>query len=135
MRARRWIWVSGLIIGAVGIGLALSKGRAVATGDRLASTGSSSAGSPTTSPLPVDALAIAKDRQLSPTDINAALETYMPTGRYDDYLMFASGGHSGQMFVIGLPSMRVLRVIAVFTPEPWEGYGFGGKEHKIKKLE
>ena len=39
--------------------------------------------------------------------------------------MFASGGHAGQVFVIGMPSMRMLKTIAVFTPEPWQGYGYG----------
>ncbi len=38
--------------------------------------------------------------------------------------MFASGGHRGQVLVIGVP-MRLLRVIAVFTPEPWQGWGYG----------
>ncbi|MCZ7681014.1 MAG: Sec-dependent nitrous-oxide reductase [Sandaracinaceae bacterium] len=28
------------------------------------------------------------------------------------------------MIVIGIPSMRILKYIAVFTPEPWQGYGF-----------
>ncbi len=41
--------------------------------------------------------------------------------------MFASGGHSGQVLVIGIPSMRLLKVIGVFTPEPWQGCGFGEK--------
>lgn len=68
---------------------------------------------------------IARERNLTPDDVAAALKTYMPSGRIDDYVMFASGGHSGQVFVIGVPSMRLLKTIAVFTPEPWQGYGFG----------
>ncbi|MFQ5458315.1 MAG: cytochrome C, partial [Myxococcota bacterium] len=68
---------------------------------------------------------IAAERQLSPDDVAAALMTYVPSGRFDEYLMFASGGHSGHVFVIGLPSMRMIRAIAVFTPEPWQGYGYG----------
>jgi nitrous-oxide reductase len=28
------------------------------------------------------------------------------------------------VLVIGVPSMRLLKVIAVFTPEPWQGFGF-----------
>ncbi len=64
-------------------------------------------------------------RGLTDDDVRAALMTYQPSGAMDDYIMFASGGHSGQVFVIGLPSMRILREIAVFTPEPWQGYGFG----------
>ena len=39
--------------------------------------------------------------------------------------MFASGGHSGQVYVIGMPSMRIIKKIAVFTPEPWQGWGYG----------
>lgn len=66
-----------------------------------------------------------EQRGLSEEDVTAALKTYQPTGGRDDYLLFASGGHSGQVMVIGLPSMRILKVIAVFTPEPWQGYGYG----------
>jgi nitrous-oxide reductase len=40
-------------------------------------------------------------------------------------MLFASGGHSGQVHVIGVPSMRLMKTIAVFTPEPWQGYGYG----------
>jgi nitrous-oxide reductase len=68
---------------------------------------------------------IAKDRGLSEDDVTAALMTYQPSGKYDTHIMFASGGHSGQMHVIGIPSMRILKNIAVFTPEPWQGYGYG----------
>lgn len=75
-----------------------------------------------------DAQEIADSRGLSPKDVQAALKTYVPTGKYDEYLMFASGGHSGQVLVIGVPSMRLLRVIAVFTPEPWQGFGVGSEE-------
>jgi nitrous-oxide reductase len=65
-----------------------------------------------------------KARNLSEADVNAALKTYTPTGRPDEYLAFSSGGQSGQVLVLGLPSMRILKYIAVFTPEPWQGYGF-----------
>src|SRR5262245_17276946 len=60
---------------------------------------------------------IAARRGLSADDISAALMTYTPSGKLDEYVMFSSGGHSGQVLVIGLPSMRILKVIAVFTPE------------------
>lgn len=65
-----------------------------------------------------------KARNLSEADVNAALKTYTPTGRPDEYLALSSGGQSGQVLVVGLPSMRILKYIAVFTPEPWQGYGF-----------
>ncbi len=68
---------------------------------------------------------IIEDRDLSDADVKAALMTYTPSGRKDDYIMFASGGHSGQVFVVGMPSMRILRTIALFTPEPWQGWGYG----------
>ncbi|WP_376789116.1 Sec-dependent nitrous-oxide reductase [Thermoflexus sp.] len=77
--------------------------------------------------LPAEAQAVIRERGLSPDDIVAALRTYVPGGKYDEYVMFASGGHSGQVLVIGIPSMRLLKVIGVFTPEPWQGYGFGEK--------
>ncbi len=71
---------------------------------------------------------IAKARGLTPANIEAALKTYVPTGKRDEYIMFASGGHSGQVLVIGVPSMRLLKVIGVFTPEPWQGFGQGSEE-------
>jgi nitrous-oxide reductase len=69
---------------------------------------------------------IADERRLNFDDLMAASKTFTPSGRHDDYIMFASGGHSGQILVKGVPSMRLLRSIAVFTPEPWQGYGYGG---------
>ena len=80
---------------------------------------------PAASGLSSDAAAIAQERGLSPDDITAALKTYMPTGVHDEYVIFSSGGHSGQILVIGVPSMRLLKVVGVFTPEPWQGWGYG----------
>src|SRR5262245_6476625 len=68
---------------------------------------------------------IVKARNLSPEDAAHALKTFVPPGGRDEFLLFASGGHSGQVHVIGVPSMRLLKTIAVFTPEPWQGYGYG----------
>lgn len=45
-------------------------------------------------------------------------------GELDDYYMFASGGHSGQVYVYGIPSMRRIRTIPVFTPDPAAGWGY-----------
>lgn len=64
-------------------------------------------------------------RGLSTADLLAAAKTYTPSGMKDEYVIFSSGGHSGQVFAIGVPSMRLLRSIAVFTPEPWQGWGYG----------
>jgi nitrous-oxide reductase len=68
---------------------------------------------------------IADERGLTPDDMRHALQSYVAPGTYDPYVMIASGGHSGQVLVIGVPSMRILKVIGVFTPEPWQGYGYG----------
>ena len=97
----------------------------------LAACGGPSTSAPVASGLPVDAAAIAKDRGLTPDDVAAALKTYMPSGKTDPYIMFASGGQSGQVLVIAMPSMRILKVIGVFTPEPWQVYGFGGSGNKV----
>ena len=76
-----------------------------------------------------DASAVIAARGLTPENVTAALKTYMPSGQHDPYLMFSSGGHSGQIHVVGVPSMRLLRTIGVFTPEPWQGYGYGEVSH------
>ena len=81
--------------------------------------------------LPAAAAAVVAERGLTPDDVYAAVTTYMPTGQLDPYIMFASGGQSGQVLVIGVPSMRILKIIGVFTPESWQGYGFGGGSDHI----
>jgi nitrous-oxide reductase len=63
-------------------------------------------------------------RGLSQQDVLAAAKTYVPTGGRDEFVVFSSGGQSGQVIVYGIPSMRILKYIGVFTPEPWQGYGF-----------
>ena len=68
---------------------------------------------------------IATARGLSGQDVTNAVKTYVPGGMTDEFTIFASGGHSGQMLVVGVPSMRILKVIPVFTRDAWQGYGFG----------
>ncbi|MEA1902850.1 MAG: cytochrome C, partial [Actinomycetota bacterium] len=70
---------------------------------------------------------IIEERGFTDDDVAAALKTYLPSGEHDEYIIFSSGGHSGQMHVIGVPSMRLLKTIGVFTPEPWQGWGYGNK--------
>ncbi len=67
---------------------------------------------------------VMKRRSLSQQDLLAAAKTYVPTGKRDEFVVFSSGGQSGQVIVYGIPSMRILKYIGVFTPEPWQGYGF-----------
>jgi nitrous-oxide reductase len=56
--------------------------------------------------------------------MEAALQTYVAPGDLDEYYLFYSGGHGGQIFVAGVPSMRHICTIPVFTPYPGTGYGF-----------
>ncbi|MBV5335667.1 Sec-dependent nitrous-oxide reductase, partial [bacterium] len=65
-----------------------------------------------------------KRRNLTEKDLLAAAKTYTPTGGRDEFVAFSSGGQSGQVIVYGIPSMRILKYIGVFTPEPWQGYGY-----------
>ena len=67
---------------------------------------------------------VMKRRSLSQQDLLAAAKTYVPTGKRDEFVAFSSGGQSGQVIVYGIPSMRILKYIGVFTPEPWQGYGY-----------
>lgn len=72
-----------------------------------------------------------KARGLTEKDLLAAAKTYTPTGGRDEYLAFSSGGQSGQVIVYGIPSMRILKYIGVFTPEPWQGYGFDDESKAV----
>ena len=74
---------------------------------------------------------VMKERGLTQKDLLAAAKTYTPTGGRDEYLAFSSGGQSGQVIVYGIPSMRILKYIGVFTPEPWQGYGFDEESKKV----
>lgn len=104
-----------LIAAAVGIGYALSHLSKGAVG------------------APGTIGAIMHDRGLTEDDVTAACKTFMPTGKHDSHIMFASGGHSGQIIVVGLPSMRILKYIGVFAPEPWQGYGFDNGTRQVLK--
>jgi len=74
---------------------------------------------------------VMKKRGLTHKDILAAAKTYTPTGKRDEYIVFSSGGQSGQLIVYGVPSMRILKYVAVFTPEPWQGYGFDDESKAV----
>ena len=74
---------------------------------------------------------VMKARGLSEIDVIRAAKTYNPTGGRDEFIVFSSGGQSGQVIVYGVPSMRILKYIAVFTPEPWQGYGYDEESLKV----
>jgi nitrous-oxide reductase len=62
------------------------------------------------------------------TNANA---TYVAPGEKDEYYLFYSGGHSGQVFVAGIPSMRHISTIPVFSPYSATGYGFDEESKKM----
>ena len=67
----------------------------------------------------------AKQRASATSDAAvAAQKVYVAPGDLDEYYMFASGGQSGNIYVYGIPSMRHIATIPVFTPYPATGYGF-----------
>jgi len=74
---------------------------------------------------------VMKRRGLSQQDLLSAAKTYTPSGKRDEFLAFSSGGQSGQVIVYGIPSMRILKYIGVFTPEPWQGYGYDEESKAI----
>lgn len=74
---------------------------------------------------------VMKARGLSEIDVVRAAKTYNPSGVKDEFVVFSSGGQAGQVIVYGVPSMRILKYIGVFTPEPWQGYGFDEESKKV----
>lgn len=71
-------------------------------------------------------------RPAAASDIAVAAEkTYVPPGDLDQYYMFSSGGHSGQVYIYGIPSMRHLTTIPVFAPYPATGYGFDDESKEM----
>lgn len=68
--------------------------------------------------------ATAAARGLDPNEQLAAVKTFVPTGGRDDFLALMSTGSSGRLAIVGMPSMRVLKYVGIFTPEPWQGFGY-----------
>jgi nitrous-oxide reductase len=79
---------------------------------------------------PLESVALAHN--LSPDEAQVALETFTPPGRYDEFTMITSGGHSGSIYVIGVPSLRMIKEIPVFAPNTWQGWAQGSHDsHKV----
>jgi len=103
---RKFIMVGGGVAAAAAVGAAGSRlGSGVGTEGRLS--------------------ALASELGLSGDEARGALQTVVPPGKYDPYYMFASSGHLGQIQVLGVPSMRLLKVIPVFSRDSYAGHGFG----------
>ena len=76
---------------------------------------------------------VKKDRGLTDNDVLAAAKTFMPRGGRDEYFGFVGTGNSGTMIVYGLPSMRIYKYVGVFSPEPWQGYGYDDESSLLLK--
>jgi nitrous-oxide reductase len=63
-------------------------------------------------------------QRVASSDTSPAVKSYVPPGEKDEFYLFYSGGHSGQVYVAGLPSMRHIATIPVFAPYPATGYGY-----------
>jgi len=78
---------------------------------------------------------IIQKRGLTPDEAEAALKTFVPPGKFDDFVMFTSGGHRGSILLYGIPSMRMLKEIPVYAADSWQGWGQGeaGSEEVLAK--
>jgi nitrous-oxide reductase len=63
--------------------------------------------------------------------VSAAGPYDVPPGKLDDYYIFSSGGHSGEMRIYGLPSGRTLKRIPVFNIDPMVGWGITNESKKV----
>ncbi|MHC4341472.1 MAG: Sec-dependent nitrous-oxide reductase, partial [Planctomycetota bacterium] len=62
---------------------------------------------------------------------SAAVASYVPPGDLDKYYLFYSGGHSGNVYVAGIPSMRHISTIPVFAVYPATGYGYDDESREM----
>ena len=70
-------------------------------------------------------------KQAATHDASAAAKSYVAPGEKDEFYLFYSGGHSGQVYVAGLPSMRHISTIPVFAPYSATGYGFDEESRRM----
>jgi nitrous-oxide reductase len=63
-------------------------------------------------------------RPATSTDASIASKSFVAPGDKDEFYLFYSGGHSGQVYVAGVPSMRHIATIPVFAKYPATGYGY-----------
>ncbi|MCY7288154.1 MAG: Sec-dependent nitrous-oxide reductase [Cryobacterium sp.] len=106
MERRKFMMVGGGVVAGAAVGAASSR-----LGSGMGADG--------------QLVALASNRGLTGDEARGALQSVVPPGKLDPYFMFASSGHAGHLLVIGVPSMRLLKVVPVFTRDSYAGYGFG----------
>lgn len=74
---------------------------------------------------------VAQARGLKPEQVSAALKTYVPSGGRDEHIGMMAAGSSGRLIVFGIPSMRILKYVGVFTPEPWQGFAYDDESRDL----
>lgn len=70
-------------------------------------------------------------QQASTDEQSPAVRSYVAPGEMDKYYLFYSGGHAGDVRVAGIPSMRHIRTIPVFSPNSAYGYGYDDKTREM----
>jgi nitrous-oxide reductase len=65
----------------------------------------------------------------------AADKVYVAPGELDKYYGFLSGGQSGSVFVVGIPSGRLIREIPVFEPRAAYGYAMNHADPRWQELD
>jgi nitrous-oxide reductase len=71
---------------------------------------------------------VALAHNLTPDEARNALEVFVAPGKRDEFTMFMSGGHSGSIYVVGVPSLRLIKEIPVYAPNAWQGWASGAHE-------
>jgi nitrous-oxide reductase len=69
-----------------------------------------------------------------PSRAAAAEAVYVAPGEWDKYYAFLSGGQSGSVFVVGIPSGRLIREIPVFEPRAAYGYAVHETDERRRQL-
>lgn len=74
---------------------------------------------------------VVEQRNLTEDDLLAAVKTYAPSGSRDEYIAFFGTGVSGRLAVVAMPSMKILKYVAVFSAEAWQGFAYDDQSKKL----